>query len=90
MGGSRHSNVSMLEAIRLIEELGGGRLNYELSDQARIGDHIWYISDVRRFQGDYPAWRVLAATIEDILAEMIDVVRTEQRASASLPAVPRV
>lgn len=82
MGGSRHSNVSVLEAIRLIQELGGGRLDYELSERARVGDHIWYISDVRRFQADYPDWRY-QYTIEDILAEMIDVVRTEKRESAS-------
>src|SRR5919202_2931128 len=48
MGGSRHSNCSMLEAIRDAEELCGRELNYTLSDEARSGDHIWWISDVRR------------------------------------------
>jgi CDP-paratose 2-epimerase len=56
MGGSRHSNCSMLEAIRLTEDLVGRRLNFTLSDQARSGDHIWWISDVRSFQNDYPGW----------------------------------
>lgn len=54
IGGSRHSNVSMIEAIQKIEEFSGYRLNYTLSDQARIGDHIWYISDVNKFRQHYP------------------------------------
>jgi len=56
IGGSRHSNCSMLEAINYITELTGRELNYTLSDDARSGDHIWWISDVRRFQRDYPDW----------------------------------
>src|SRR5437016_2222084 len=45
MGGSRHSNCSMLEAIAYTEELTGKRLNYTMSGDARSGDHIWWISD---------------------------------------------
>ena len=56
MGGARHSNCSMLEAIHLAEELCGKKLDYSLSDQNRSGDHVWWISDVRRFKADYPAW----------------------------------
>lgn len=56
MGGSRHSHCSMLEAIALVEELSGKRLNYQYSDQNRSGDHIWYVSDVRKFQTHYPDW----------------------------------
>ena len=56
MGGSRHSNCSMLEAIQITEELCGKRLKYTLSDTNRAGDHIWWISDVRRFKKDYPKW----------------------------------
>ncbi|HXH17781.1 MAG TPA: NAD-dependent epimerase/dehydratase family protein [Chitinophagales bacterium] len=74
MGGSRHSNVSMLEAIRLIEEIGGYKLDYTILDQNRIGDHIWYISDVRKFQKDYPDWKYEYDTAS-ILAEIIDAVK---------------
>mgnify|MGYP002784194668 CR=1 FL=1 len=56
IGGSRHSNCSVLEAIDYIAELTGRKLNFNLSDDARFGDHIWWISDVRRFQRDYPDW----------------------------------
>ncbi|WNG16509.1 NAD-dependent epimerase/dehydratase family protein [Cystobacter fuscus] len=57
IGGSRHSNCSMLEAIDTVEQLSGKRLQYTLSPDARAGDHIWWVSDVRRFQQDYPEWK---------------------------------
>ena len=56
VGGSRHSNCSMLEAIALCEELTGNRLNWKYSAENRSGDHIWWISDVRKFNRDYPDW----------------------------------
>ena len=56
IGGSRHSNCSMLEAITIGEELSGNKLDYTYLEDNRVGDHIWYISDVRKFQGHYPDW----------------------------------
>ena len=56
IGGSRHSNCSMLEAITICEELSGKKLDYSYTDDNRSGDHIWYISDVRKFQSHYPDW----------------------------------
>jgi len=56
IGGSRHSHCSVIEAISLIEELSGKTLDYRLVNEARRGDHIWWVSDVRKFQQDYPTW----------------------------------
>ena len=56
MGGGRHSNCSMLEAIDLIRDISGRELSYTLSEDNRSGDHIWWISDVRKFRADYPEW----------------------------------
>ncbi|MEM1158209.1 MAG: NAD-dependent epimerase/dehydratase family protein [Verrucomicrobiota bacterium] len=56
IGGSRHSNCSMLEAIDLCQEISGNELNYEYQEDNRIGDHIWWVSDVRKFQQHYPDW----------------------------------
>jgi CDP-paratose 2-epimerase len=56
IGGGRHSNCSMLEAIELCEEIAGRPLNWALSDRARMGDHRWWISDPSEFQRDYPGW----------------------------------
>lgn len=76
MGGSRHSNVSMLEAIRMIRDISGHQLQYTLTDNVRSGDHVWYVSDVRKFQQHYPNWRYHYNT-ETILRELIDHVRVQ-------------
>ena len=56
MGGGRHSNCSMLEAIQTCEKLTNRPMNWSYEETNRIGDHIWWISDTRRFQQDYPDW----------------------------------
>ena len=57
IGGSRHSNCSMLEAIDLGEEISGRKLTWNYEETNRVGDHIWWISDVRKFQQHYPNWK---------------------------------
>ncbi len=69
MGGGRFSNCSMLEAIELCQEISGRQLDYKISDQARIGDHRWWISDLGAFRTDYPDWAPrydLEATLRQI------------------------
>ena len=57
IGGGRFSNCSMLEAIEISEAIAGRKLNWAYTDDNRIGDHIWWISGVGRFQSHYPDWR---------------------------------
>lgn len=76
IGGARNSNISMLEAIEKIEKLLGKKANYELSDDNRIGDHIWYISDVSKFKEHYPKWD-FEYDIDDILKEMCAAVQAD-------------
>ena len=76
LGGSRHSNCSMLEAINLCEEISGRRLSWTYEENNRIGDHIWWISDVRRFQEHYPAWKFRYG-LREILEEIHQAVVTE-------------
>jgi CDP-paratose 2-epimerase len=71
IGGSRHSNCSMLEAIASCERLTGRPMNWSYSEQNRTGDHIWWISDVRRFRSDYPDWHY-RYDVEGILAEIYE------------------
>ena len=56
LGGSRHSHGSMLESIALCEQISGQKLNWTYVEDNRIGDHIWWVSDVRKFQAHYPQW----------------------------------
>jgi len=69
-GGSRYSNCSMQEAISLCEKLIGRsmQINYEANN--RIGDHIWWVSDVRKFQSHYPEWSY-KYNLDAIVGEMI-------------------
>ncbi len=57
IGGSRHSNTSILEAVAKIEAIVGKKAKMTYIDTPRIGDHIWYISDVSKFQSHYPNWQ---------------------------------
>ncbi|MQA74107.1 MAG: NAD-dependent epimerase/dehydratase family protein [Solirubrobacterales bacterium] len=69
LGGGRESSCSMLEAIEACERISGSRLDWKLSDEARIGDHRWWISDLDEFRADYPEWR-LTRDVEVILREL--------------------
>jgi CDP-paratose 2-epimerase len=74
IGGSRHSNCSMLEAIQLCEEISGKKLEFTYKEDNRSGDHIWYISDVSKFQSHYPDWKYrydLRTTMEEIHAACV-------------------
>jgi CDP-paratose 2-epimerase len=73
LGGSRHSNCSMLEAIKLCEEISGRQLTWTYEENNRIGDHIWWISDVRRFQEHYPSWKFRYG-LREILEEIHEAV----------------
>ncbi|MDE2059740.1 MAG: NAD-dependent epimerase/dehydratase family protein [candidate division NC10 bacterium] len=58
LGGGRGNSVSILEAIARFEELMGKRLMVEYIETNRVGDHICYISDLRRLKADYPGWNI--------------------------------
>lgn len=55
-GGGRFSNCSMLEAIELCEQISGNKMNFSYSETNRIGDHIWWVSDVSKFKQHFPTW----------------------------------
>jgi CDP-paratose 2-epimerase len=55
-GGGRYSNCSMMEGIAICEEITSNVMKVNYSDENRIGDHIWYISDTSKFQKDFPEW----------------------------------
>lgn len=71
MGGGRHSNISMAEAIEKFEKITGKKGNIKYMKENRIGDHIWYISDVSKFKKHYPKWDFKYG-IDDILHEICE------------------
>ncbi len=69
IGGGRKSNCSMLEAIAACESVAGRELDWRLSDQNRIGDHRWWVSDLEPFRRDYPGWDI-TYDVESVLHEI--------------------
>lgn len=69
IGGGRFSNCSMLEAIDLCEQITDRRLSWSYDEEARSGDHIWWISDTRKFCSHFPVWRPRRSIVE-ILTEI--------------------
>jgi len=73
-GGGRYSNCSMQEAIAITEKITGRKMNYSYSETNRIGDHVWYISDLTKFRSHYPEWDWKFNLI-DILKQIYDGMR---------------
>ena len=69
IGGGRHANCSMMEAIAMIETLTGRPMQHSYSDENRVGDHIWWISDTRKFRQMYPEWTCQHG-LSDMLADI--------------------
>jgi CDP-paratose 2-epimerase len=71
IGGGRASNCSMLEAIELCQSIAGRELDWRLSEENRVGDHRWWISDLEPFRRDYPGWDI-THDVEAVLQEIHD------------------
>ena len=71
IGGSRYANCSMIEAISMIEEITERKLNWSYIETNRVGDHIWWIGDISRFQQHYPDWK-LRYNMRDIAQDVVN------------------
>jgi CDP-paratose 2-epimerase len=83
IGGGRQSNCSMLEAIGMCEQIAGRALEWSLSEEARVGDHRWWISGLEEFRGDYPQWGVTHG-VREILGEIHEVNAERWSSAASV------
>jgi CDP-paratose 2-epimerase len=70
IGGGRENSVSIVEAIARIEQMTGRKIPTEYRDEPRNGDHICYISDLRKLRAHYPGWRV-SRSLDDIFEELV-------------------
>jgi CDP-paratose 2-epimerase len=69
IGGGRFSNCSILEAIAICEHITEKKLNWKYIETNRIGDHIWWISDVSKFRSHFPSWDY-SYSLQEILAQI--------------------
>lgn len=70
MDGGRQVNCSMLEAIEICEKITGNKLEYTYVDEARTGDHQWYVTSNEKFKRDFPNWKLEYDSIEKILQDI--------------------
>ena len=70
IGGGRYSNCSILEALKIVEDIKKIEIRKNIIQKPRVGDHIWYISNLSKFKKDYPSWRQKYNT-KKIIEELI-------------------
>ena len=71
IGGGRKSNCSVIEALNYVESVANIKIKRIYQDANRVGDHIWYISDTKKFKKHYPSWKQKYDT-KKIIEELID------------------
>ncbi|HXN21370.1 MAG TPA: NAD-dependent epimerase/dehydratase family protein [Candidatus Dormibacteraeota bacterium] len=71
LGGGRANSISILEAIARIEIVTGRKLDWQYVERARKGDHICYISNLRKFKDHYPQWQI-TVSLDEILNQIIE------------------
>ncbi len=69
-GGGRFSNCSIIEALYLTQKILGIKIKKKILKQNRIGDHIWYVSNMKKFKKHYPKWKQVYST-RKIINELI-------------------
>ena len=69
IGGGRQSNISVLEAIKKCEKITNNKFKYKYINQARVGDHKFWITDMKKFRSKYKSWK-LKLSIDDVIEEM--------------------
>jgi CDP-paratose 2-epimerase len=71
IGGGAYSNCSILEAASLASEITGNPMQLVYDPNERSGDHIWWITDLSKFQSSYPSW-ALSYDVKSILSEIYE------------------
>ena len=74
IGGGRYSNCSILEALKIVEKISKIKIQRKILKNNRVGDHIWYVSSLRKFKKHYPKWRQIYST-KKIIDELIKKFR---------------
>lgn len=69
LGGGRTNSCSILEAIELVQSVLGKKVKFDVLDDPRVGDHIWWITDNTKFISQYPSWSI-TVDLEEIIAEI--------------------
>jgi len=75
IGGGRENSISILEAFEKVEDVTGRKIRWQYREEPRKGDHICYISDLRKLRSHFPNWR-MTRSLDDIFSE---IARAEEK-----------
>ena len=70
LGGGRENGASVLECIDRLQQMADRKITTRYEPANRRGDHICYITDLRKFRSHYPSWNV-SRSLDDILEELL-------------------
>ena len=73
LGGGRENSLSILETVDLLATRGH-KLRYQYDNRHRTGDHICYITDLKKVQAHFPNWRIekrLPAILSEIEEQIL-------------------
>lgn len=71
LGGGRANSASIIESMALIQSMTGAPVQWTYEPRHRVGDHICYISDTRKFRTHYPEWSI-TRDLRSICQELVD------------------
>lgn len=79
LGGGKGNSVSILETLDRVQSLLGLKVETTYSDQARIGDHICYYSDLAKMRSHFTGWDI-TRSLDDIFEEFARAAHAAARA----------
>jgi CDP-paratose 2-epimerase len=76
-GGGLENSISILETIDLVNMICEKNIkewhtwnDYTITDNNRIGDHIYYVTNFNKFKKDYPDWPGITIKLENLISEI--------------------
>ncbi len=92
LGGGRANSLSILETIELLDSMGL-RLEHRYQPENRVGDHICYITDLKKVRSHFPEWAPqysLQQIVEELIADRRAVRPGAIAVTSAVPPVPAV
>ena len=70
LGGERKNSCSILEVINILKKKYNLKLKYKIKKGNRVGDHIWYVSDMSKFKRKHKNWKI-KKSLDELIKEMV-------------------
>lgn len=76
-GGGIENSISILESIKKVNSICKKHIpnwtewkNFEVVEDSRIGDHIYYVTNLNKFKNDYPNWQGITISLDSLIEEI--------------------